>query len=241
VTIEGHGSEKYVTGRMLDSSVGRNWSHMLAERWTHRAGELSSIVPRDTEIAVLLRGQTLVERRGAGMYQRTLGTRGTIWLCPSGVHEEYVNVVEKIEDCLHIYLPGRPFEDTLLKDLDIDPSVMALRYECIAHDPFVEQIAGQILLELNAQTSSGRLLVEALSGALSAHLVHGYSATNVRLKTSASHESLDRTRLSRVIEFVDAHIDGELSVAHMARAACLSPAHFARSFKATTGQTPTSS
>ena len=239
MTVEGHGVEKYITGRMIDSSAGRNWKHLLAERWSHRAGELCSIVPHDTEIAVMLRGNTVVDRRGGGMRQRTHGRRGTIWLCPAGIHEEYVNVAETIEDCLHIYLPAHPFEEALLKNLEIDPSLMTLRYESINSDLFIEQIAGQILRELNAETSAGRLLIESLSGALSAHLVHRYSAADIRTRTSANIDKpLDVVRLARVMEFVDANIDGELTVSQMAGAACLSPAHFARSFKATTGLTP---
>jgi AraC family transcriptional regulator len=41
-----------------------------------------------------------------------------------------------------------------------------------------------------------------------------------------------------VIEFVEAHITSEFAVSDMARTACLSPAHFTRLFKVTTGRTP---
>jgi AraC family transcriptional regulator len=239
MTIAGHGAEKYVTGQLLDGSKGRNWPHLLAERWSHRAGDLPSVLPRDTEIAMLLRGHSVVERQGGGMRQRTVGRRGTIWLCPAGIREEYINVSEPIEDCLHIYLPGQPFADTLLQDLEIDPSRMTLRYESVARDPFIEQIAERILLELTTETSAGPLLVESLSSALSAHLVHAYSATEIRLKPPANcNRPLDQRRLARVVDFVEAHITDEFAVADMARTACLSPAHFARQFKVTTGLTP---
>ena len=44
--------------------------------------------------------------------------------------------------------------------------------------------------------------------------------------------------MSRVIQFVGEHIAGNITVADLAGAACMSPAHFARSFKLTTGQCP---
>jgi AraC family transcriptional regulator len=239
MTISGHGAEKYVTGRLLDGSHGRKWPNLLAERWTHQAGDLPSVLPRDTEIAMFLRGRSVVERQGGGVRQRTHGRRGTIWLCPAGIREEYINVSEPVEDCLHIYLPGQPFAETLLQDLDIDPSRMVLRYESVARDPFIEQIAERILQELTVETSAGRLLVESLSSALSAHLVHRYAATEIRLKAPAkSNKLLDERRLSRVIEFVEANIASEFAVSDMAKTACLSPAHFARQFKMTTGRTP---
>jgi AraC family transcriptional regulator len=49
---------------------------------------------------------------------------------------------------------------------------------------------------------------------------------------------IDGRRLSRVIKFVSENIAGNITVADLAGAACMSPAHFARSFKLTTGQCP---
>jgi AraC family transcriptional regulator len=144
------------------------------------------------------------------MRQRTFGTRGTIWLCPSGIREEYVNISKEIVDCLHIFLPGRPFADTVLQDLDLDPSRVNLRYESIARDSLIEPIAERILAELDAETSSGRLLIESMSHTLSAYLVQRYSDEGVRLKVSATVDKpLDGRRLSRVMDFVDAQISGD--------------------------------
>jgi AraC family transcriptional regulator len=44
--------------------------------------------------------------------------------------------------------------------------------------------------------------------------------------------------MSRVLEFMDARLDQGFTVAELASVACMSPAHFARAFKATTGQAP---
>ena len=119
----GNSVDKYVTGRMLQTSNDRRWSsHLLAEIWSHEAGELPSQLPRDTEIAIQWRGHSMVDRRGAGMHQRTLGKKGTVWLCPAGISEDFINIENPMQECLHIFLPGKPFDETMLKDLDIDPS-----------------------------------------------------------------------------------------------------------------------
>ena len=89
-----------------------------------------------------------------------------------------------MQECLHIFLPGKPFDETMLKDLDIDPSGISIRYEAIDRDPFIEFVADQILKEMEVESSTGRLLIESLGSALSAHLVHAYAATSVRLKQS---------------------------------------------------------
>jgi len=235
----GNSVDKYVTGRMLQTSNDRKWPHLLAEIWSHEAGELPSQLPRDTEIAIQLRGHSLVDRRGAGMRQRTLGRKGTVWLCPAGISEDFINIENPMQECLHIFLPGKPFDEAMLRDLDIDPSGISIRYEAIDRDPFIAYAADQILREIEAETSTGRLLIESLSGALSAHLVHTYSATAVGLKQfSGADKPLDLKRLTRVTEFINASVEQAFTVNELASIACMSPAHFSRSFKAATGTAP---
>lgn len=49
---------------------------------------------------------------------------------------------------------------------------------------------------------------------------------------------LDRPRLARVVEFIEAHLDDSLTVRRLAAVAALSPFHFARAFRQSTGLTP---
>jgi AraC family transcriptional regulator len=239
MSLKGHAAFKYVTGKQRDSSSGRGWTNVLAERWTHEAGELPSVLPRDTEIAVLLSGRTLVDRQGAGLKQSTPGRPGTAWLCPSGIREEFIHFRQPVDDCLHIFLPAKPFADSMLQDFDIDPARVTLRYEAIAYDPFIEQVALAISQQLSAETSAGRLLVESLGQALSAYLIDRYPEAPLNAKPpGALGKPIDDRRMARVMEFIDANIERNFTVADLAAVACMSPAHFARSFKATAGRTP---
>lgn len=235
----GHSVDKYVTGRMLQTSNAKGWSNLLAERWSHAPGELPSLTPRDTEIAVLLSGRSLVDRMGAGMRQRMRARRGTVWLCPAGIEEEFIDIAEPVEDCLHLFLPARPFSEMMLRDLDIDPARMELRYESVEYDPFIESVALRIADELDEESAAGRLLVESLGGALAAHLVQRYSARTLRPEVRQPLDKpLHRARLSRVIEFVEVHLDEDFTVADLASVACMSTSHFSRGFRAATGMTP---
>jgi AraC family transcriptional regulator len=173
------------------------------------------------------------------MHQRTLSKKGTVWLCPAGISEDFINIENPVQECLHVFLPGKPFDETMLKDLDIDPSRISIQYAVIDRDPFIEYVADQILREMEAETSTGRLLIESLGNALSAHLVHTYSATAVRLKQfSGADKPLDLKRLTRVTEFINASVERAFTVNELASVACMSPAHFSRSFKAATGTAP---
>ena len=173
------------------------------------------------------------------MHQRTLSKKGTVWLCPAGISEDFINIEHPVQECLHVFLPGKPFDETMLKDLDIDPSGISIQYAAIDRDPFIEYVADQILREMEAETSTGRLLIESLGNALSAHLVHTYSATAVRLKQSSGPDKpLDLKRLTRVTEFINGSVERAFTVNELASVACMSPAHFSRSFKAATGTAP---
>jgi transcriptional regulator GlxA family with amidase domain len=49
---------------------------------------------------------------------------------------------------------------------------------------------------------------------------------------------LDRRRLFRVLDYIDRHLEGDLTLDEMASVACLSRFHFARAFKQAVGQSP---
>ena len=51
-------------------------------------------------------------------------------------------------------------------------------------------------------------------------------------------EQIDGRRMSRVMEFINDNIDGELNLSSLASVACLSRSQFVRLFKKTTGQSP---
>jgi AraC family transcriptional regulator len=92
---------------------------------------------------------------------------------------------------------------------------------------------------LDAETSTGQLLIESLGQSLSAYLVHRYSEHPLRTPVRrSSTKPIDNRRMSRILEFIEAHLGESFTVADLASVACMSHAHFARSFKATTGQAP---
>jgi len=114
-----------------------------------------------------------------------------------------------------------------------------LPYRAGFHDPLIEQITHVIAIEMHAETSSGKLLVDSLVCSLAARVLHGYSNVSVqRSYAPTTRMRLDRRRLQRVLEFIEAHIGDDLNVAALASTACLSQFHFARVFKTATGESP---
>ena len=139
---------------------------------------------------------------------------------------------------LHIYLPSSHFSRNSL-GVDLDKSVIAsLRYESSFQDPLLAEIAYAIASELQTQTSGGRLLVETLASSLAARLVQNHVSSPAQVLPRITQEGLDRRRLSRVLDYIEANLESDLTVDHLASIACLSRFHFARAFKAGIGQAP---
>ena len=241
MALKGHTEAKYATGTRLDSSARSGWRSLLAERWRQGQGRLNDITPKETEIAVLLSGRGRVRRRGAGELQECMASAGTVWLCPAGIQESDIEVSHDLEEVIHLFVPAQPFDDAALQEYDIDPSKTGLRYVGGFHDPLVCRIAEIINQQMRAPSAASALLVDTLRAALCAHLLKEYSSLN-STKTAARQPSprgaLDRVRLDRVTQYIDANIDRNLTLEELAKVACLSPYHFARSFKRATGVSP---
>lgn len=107
---------------------------------------------------------------------------------------------------------------------------------CGPRDPLVRSIAQALAEELDAEQPAGRLYAESLVNALAVHLMRHYSTD--ALVPDLNFGGLPAHRLRRVRDFIEANLDRDLELAEIARAAELSPYHFARSFKQSTGLTP---
>jgi AraC family transcriptional regulator len=103
-------------------------------------------------------------------------------------------------------------------------------------DPVLAHIAALGRLELAQGGATGRLYAEGLGVTLASHLLHKYGASKGRVNLYRG--GLAPVQLRRVIEYIDAHLAEELSLAELAAIAGLSPNHFAQAFKATTGRPP---
>jgi AraC family transcriptional regulator len=236
-----YGVEKYGSARLLVSSADRGWSGLSAELRSHSAGVIAwKNTQPDTEICVVICGNgSVITRQGGGIVDRTVAERGTIWLSPVGLQEDFIiDISDRVPEILHIYLPSSHFSPDSL-GLDLDKSVIAsLRYESGFQDPLLAEIAYAIASELQTQSSAGKLLVEKLASSLAARLVQNHVSSPAPVFPRITQEGLDRRRLSRVLDYIEANLEGDLTIDHLASIACLSRFHFARAFKAGIGQAP---
>jgi AraC family transcriptional regulator len=189
-----------------------------------------------TEFVYILSGRSRIRRRADGPLHDGLALPGTIWLAPAGMEGDRIEFDSDVE-CLMIYLPPKLLEDSALVDHGINPAQADVVYAGGFSDPTLSQISMAIrgLLGRPAQPVD-RLFADGLRTALAAHLVGNYRGD--RWQPRSRQPSLDPRRLRRVLDYIEIRLGESISLDDLASEACLSPFHFARSFRQATGLAP---
>ncbi|MEJ0092226.1 MAG: AraC family transcriptional regulator [Methylocella sp.] len=238
------GGAKYgdVTSHVLSSSSRREWSGLYTELRAHSDFYLPSFVQKTTEVALLLRGGGKVTHRINGDLHKTSGAPGVIWLFGDKASVDFLHASHAFSggsQVIHLYLNPELFSSQALGDAADESLEADLKSFGGFRDPLIEQIGRAIVAEMEAETSSGKLFVEALTSTLAARLLHSYTwSAGDRSPALSVPKGLDSQRLRRVLDFIEANLEGDLTIERMASIACLSRFYFARAFKASTGQSP---
>ncbi len=129
---------------------------------------------------------------------------------------------------------------------------LELAFRPVNDDPLVRGLALALKSELEAGCPGGRWYGESLASALAVHLVRRYStaANHGHVSSGAndhagangdgpgSSTGLGRNRLREAVEFMHNHLAEDLRLEQIAQTTGLSPYHFARLFKRSTGLAP---
>ncbi|WP_374147652.1 helix-turn-helix domain-containing protein [Sphingomonas sp. 28-63-12] len=150
----------------------------------------------------------------------------------SFVPGQYVTELEfpAAHNVLALFIPSREMQ-RIVAELgadDIKP-MASERQDRLA------QLIAMVETEIRSPGFAADLMLDGLMRAIGTIMVRhdtvpsGHSPGRIRLSPA---------RLARVIDFVEARLDQEISLADMAQVAGLSPFHFSRVFKLATGETP---
>jgi AraC family transcriptional regulator len=104
----------------------------------------------------------------------------------------------------------------------------------IGCDASVNYFMAALEAEAEAGAPGGELLLGSIGKTMALYLACRHATRPLVLP--ARRPGLSRDRLSRVLEYIHAHVAGDLSLDGLAEVACLSSYHFGRMFKVSTGQ-----
>ncbi len=105
-----------------------------------------------------------------------------------------------------------------------------------AHDPLLHHMALVLQAAIEGEGVAGHLYAESLTDALVVHFRRRYAAARPSLQEVTG--GFSPYKLRRTLAYIQAHLEGEVSLATLAAVAQTSPAHFARLFKHATGLAP---
>jgi AraC family transcriptional regulator len=153
-------------------------------------------------------------------------TRGDIDIVPAGGSDAWEEQEASTSLILHIspFLLRRTAED-----MGLDPAHAGLETRHQFKDPRIEHIAWALDAEHTSGHPGGLLYTESLGIALSAHLLGRYR-TPLRLS-----RGLSTPQLRRLTEYIEEHLDQNLSLLRLAGIAEVSASHLKTLFRRSTG------
>lgn len=103
-------------------------------------------------------------------------------------------------------------------------------------DPVLYHMGLALKAVISTSGTSSKLYADTMAQALAIHLLANYAHQPICIDGSA--KKLSEIQLKRVIDYIHCHYDQEISLSALADIAHLSPYHFARLFKMSTGLAP---
>jgi AraC family transcriptional regulator len=223
-------------------SASSEWADLSAEVRVHEDVALAPFVQPGLEVALTLRGTAVVTCQSGGRTLGKVARPGTIWIFPEGSVVDEMRSKGGALEVLHLYLSDRLIRKSLSGELPCGEALHPVALVSGVQDSLIEQIGRAILGEIKTPSATGVFLVNSLTDALAAKIVHSYSVNTFIDPTDPTAPGrmgrLCRRRIDQVIEYVEANIAADITIDALASVACLSRFHFARAFKASTGQSP---
>ncbi|MFZ5719264.1 MAG: helix-turn-helix domain-containing protein [Pseudomonadota bacterium] len=100
-----------------------------------------------------------------------------------------------------------------------------------ARDPLVEHVMRALIAEVEAPAPAGRLYADSLATALTTRLLQGFAAVG-----AFGRQTLSKPQLRRIVDYVEANLDGDLTLEQLAAVAGMSVPHLTTLFRRTMGQ-----
>jgi AraC family transcriptional regulator len=139
---------------------------------------------------------------------------------------------------LHLYLRRNLIEEVAASILSGDPVHIELLPRFGEPDPLIEALMLGMRDALYDENPSATPYADYLIRAIAARLIKQHSSAEASRLRSDAHAKLALGPLARAKDFMEANLEHSIDLAMMAAATGLSPTHFARRFRTTTGEPP---
>jgi AraC family transcriptional regulator len=216
----------------LLSSSRVSWNDIRLEYHQQPAQEAPEHFPAQHILMVNHQFLPLVERKLNEQFQRDRVMSGDIAIVPANVlHKARWN--DPAEFTLLILEPSFV---TRIAHESIDLEEVEILPHFAARDPLIYQIARSLKSELESCGTMSRLYAESAAAMLAFHLLQHYSSSQKVIEEYTG--GLTNSQLQHAIDYIHTHLEQNLGLVELADLVQISPDHFRKLFKQSTGQTP---
>ncbi len=232
---ETHGILWRPENRVHAASEGLGWTSLYASAQRETPYEASYAAVRDHLVILHLDDPVGVGRVLGRTRERRVVAPGGLFILPGGA--AFGVRLEAGLDSLHVYLRDAVLREVAAEFARGDPGRVEIVPRLGDRDPLVEQLALGIRDALTDPDPGAPVYADHLARMLGARLLRAHS-NRAPPPAQPRRGGLTRPQLARAVEFMEANLAGPLRLEALAGAAGVSPAHFARRFKASLGTAP---
>jgi AraC family transcriptional regulator len=231
---------RYIGGEVLADSAALKWSGLFVRRYRFPRVVDGFLVPATAEplIACNIAGSAEFQEReiGAAWLSRRV-RRGDLFVTGSKTPYElrWNSPLGAELEVIHIHLAVDQFTAALETVYQDDVAAVEVS-EFFGRDETLVHLSLACAELLSSGTAGNAKCVAAFAQLLAVYIAEKY--TNVAAQRPDYRGGLPIGRLRKIEDYVRSHLAESISIGKMGELAELSPFHFARVFKQTTGMTP---
>lgn len=232
----------------LDKSTGRSfetlWSsgnfqqnnrtEFKIERYRHRLRFFEPMITRRNSLMMFIGEPAKCEVKTEGKTFRRHQHRGTLEINPTGLLVG-AELDGNVNDDIYFQF-SQEFLEKTAEACDLNPACIEITHRYLDNDPQIEFLLNAFQSAMESNTPISRIYGESLALTIVIYLIENH--TN-RLPIIKNHSGgLPPLVQRKVLEFIEANLDKNLSLEDLARISGYSTFHFSRMFKAEMKQTP---
>jgi AraC family transcriptional regulator len=217
----------------LLSSRCRSWNDIVVE--LHHFRGVDAVVPvRDHIVGVHVAGSVNLVQSRSGRTCIKHVRAGDITITPFGEPKRFQHTGENI--VILLKLAPAFVQSVAGEEYALDPTRFEILENSGTPDPKLVVLGKLLLAGLEPEGTVGRMNVESLTFHLAIHLLRHYCTASASIKKPLI--KLPPRKLQRALDYIDANLREDISLAGVAQELAMSPWHFAHAFTQTTGLSP---
>ena len=233
---ETHGRVSRPNNRLIAHSEDLGWRSLYAAILEEGPFQASEPPAHNPSLIYHLGKPTTVTRiiQGGHRDKALIGPR-RLCLTPGEAATEWEHSGRP--EILQVYLRQSAYQTAVREIHGCDASAAEIVPHFALIDPLLEQLAIAIANALREGTEDG-IYIDSIAQMMAAHLARMHSSRSRPTRVPAAPAGISGSKMRRLVEYIEEHLDGDLRIEGMAAEVDLSPLYLPKAFKAAFGQSP---